>query len=187
LNAAANHGYILHNGVGTIGGSINGTNETYGMALDLGRFLGVLVSPFGFSLPVRMMANHSEEFPEGSLTKQQLMFFFSITGESGNFQYNPSYERIPDNRYQRVIGGDYSIPGFLADVLNFGRKYPPSLGVAGNTGKTDSLTPVDLGSLTKDVFNAGDLLQGKNLECFLLQVSQAALPISLVVGATLVI
>jgi hypothetical protein len=30
--------------------------------------------------------------------------------------------------------------------------------------------------LTKGVFNAGDLLKGNNLECFLLQISQAALP-----------
>jgi hypothetical protein len=32
-------------------------------------FAGVLVSLAGFSFPVRMMANHSAEFPEGSLTK----------------------------------------------------------------------------------------------------------------------
>jgi hypothetical protein len=30
--------------------------------------------------------------------------------------------------------------------------------------------------LTNGVFNAGDLLKGNNLECFLLQISQAALP-----------
>lgn len=30
LNAAANHGYIPHNGVGTMGDFISGTNEAYG-------------------------------------------------------------------------------------------------------------------------------------------------------------
>jgi len=139
-------------------------------------FAGVLVSPAGFSFPVRMMANHTAEFPEGSLSKAQLMSFFSITGESGSFTYTPGNERIPDNWYKRAIGDEYTIPGFLADVLDFGEKYPPLLDIAGNTGKTDSLTPVDLGALTKGVFNAADLLQGNNLECFLLQVSQAALP-----------
>jgi hypothetical protein len=104
------------------------------------------------------------------------MSFFYITGTPGNFKYTPGYERIPDNWYKRAIGDEYTIPGFLADVLDFGEKYPPLLDVAGNTGKTDSLTPVDLGTLTKGVFNAANLLQGNNLECFLLQVPQAALP-----------
>jgi hypothetical protein len=104
------------------------------------------------------------------------MSFFSITGKSGKFVYTPGHEKIPDHWYKRTIGDDYTIPGFLADVLDFGEKYPPLLDVTGNTGKTDSLTVLDLGSLTKGVFNAGDLLSGNNLECFLLQVSQAALP-----------
>ncbi|KUJ24283.1 putative aromatic peroxygenase [Mollisia scopiformis] len=292
LNAAANHGYIPHNGVGTMGDFVNGTNEAYGMALDLGGFLavygsvfdgnllgysiggptslnqlplnnllgltgapqglsgshnkyeadtsptrgdlylygndyevqvpqfqqyydaliegvdadtqyanlidfriarfndsitrnshffyspfaGVLVSPAGFSFPVRMMANHSAEFPEGSLSKAQLMSFFSITGKSGKFVYTVGHERIPDNWYKRAIGDEYTIPGFLADVLDFGEKYPPLLDVGGNTGKTDSFTPVDIGSLTKGVFSAADLLEGNNLECYALQISQAALP-----------
>jgi hypothetical protein len=46
LNAAANHGYIPHNGVGTMGDFVNGTNEAYGMALDLGGFLAVYGSVF---------------------------------------------------------------------------------------------------------------------------------------------
>jgi hypothetical protein len=123
-----------------------------------------------------MMANHRAEFPEGSLSRSQLMTFFSITGESGKFTYTPGHERIPDNWYKSAISDEYTIPGFITDVLDFGEKYPPLLEVTGNTGKVDSLTIVDLGSLTKGIFNAGDLLQGNNLECFLLQVSQAALP-----------
>lgn len=49
LNAAANHGYIPHNGVGTLGDFVNGTNEAYGMALDLGGFLAVYGSVFDVS------------------------------------------------------------------------------------------------------------------------------------------
>lgn len=60
-------------------------------------FAGVLVSPAGFSFPIRMMANHSAEFPEDSLSRFQLMFFFSITSKSGKFTYTPGHERIPDN------------------------------------------------------------------------------------------
>lgn len=50
LNAAANYGYIPHNGVGTIGDFINGTNEAYGMALDPGGFLGVYGAAFDGNL-----------------------------------------------------------------------------------------------------------------------------------------
>jgi hypothetical protein len=98
------------------------------------------------------------------------------TTESGKFKYTLGHERIPDNWYKRDIGDEYTIPGFFVDTLDFGEKYPPLLGITGNAGKTDSLTIVDLGSLTKGVSNAGDLLKGNNLECYLLQVSQAAPP-----------
>ncbi|KAI9648634.1 hypothetical protein NHQ30_003272 [Ciborinia camelliae] len=292
LNAAANHGYIPHNGVGTIGDFIDGTNVAYGMSLDLGGFLsiygavfdgnllawsiggptpnnalplgnllgltgqpqgisgshnkyesdtsstrpdlylagqshdlevdlfqkyynaliegvgadaqyqglldfridrfnnsiatnpyffsspfaGVLASPAGYSFPVRMMSNKSAEFPEGSLTKSDLMSFFAITGESGNFQYTPGHERIPDNWYKRAIGDEFTIPSFLADVLHFALQYPPLLDIGGNTGKPNTFTPVDLGSLTKGVFNAGTLLEGNNLECFVFQAAQIEVP-----------
>jgi hypothetical protein len=50
LNAAANHGYIPHNGVGTMGDFVKGTNEAYGMALDLGGFLAVFGAVFDGNL-----------------------------------------------------------------------------------------------------------------------------------------
>jgi hypothetical protein len=50
LNAAANHGYIPHNGVGTIGDFTAGTNAAFGMSLDLGLFLGVYGSVFDGNL-----------------------------------------------------------------------------------------------------------------------------------------
>jgi len=50
LNAAANHGYIPHNGVGTMGDFIKGTNEAYGMSLELGGFLAVYGAVFDVNL-----------------------------------------------------------------------------------------------------------------------------------------
>ncbi|KAB8337131.1 hypothetical protein FH972_021435 [Carpinus fangiana] len=41
LNAAANHGYLPHNGVATITQFIEGTNKVFGMARDLGGFLAI--------------------------------------------------------------------------------------------------------------------------------------------------
>ncbi|KAL1304902.1 hypothetical protein AAFC00_003820 [Neodothiora populina] len=41
LNAAANHGYLPHDGVATISEFVAGTNKVFGMGLDLGAFLSV--------------------------------------------------------------------------------------------------------------------------------------------------
>ncbi|KAI6708423.1 hypothetical protein JHW43_009049 [Diplocarpon mali] len=46
---------------------------------------------------------------------------------------SPDHERIPDNWYKRAIGDEYTIPGFLAEVLDFGPKYRPLLSVGGST------------------------------------------------------
>jgi hypothetical protein len=105
-----------------------------------------------------------------------LKSFFAITGESGNFKYTVGHERIPDNWYKRAIGDEYTIPGFLADVLDFGEKYPPLLSTGGNTGTPDSFTFVDIGSVTKGLFNLATLADGNNFECYALQVSQNAIP-----------
>ena len=39
------------------------------------------------------------------------MSFFAITGESGAFEYNAGWERIPDNFYRRPLSDPYTIPG----------------------------------------------------------------------------
>jgi hypothetical protein len=141
-----------------------------------GPFAGILVAPAGYSFPPRMMANHSAEFPDGMLSKENLKSFFAITGKSGKFVYKEGHERIPDNWYKRPIGDEYTIPGFLADVLDFGEKYLPFLQTGGNTGKVNSFTPIDLGSVTRGVFSSASLLEGNNLECYVFQASQNAIP-----------
>jgi hypothetical protein len=294
LNAAANHGYIPHSGVGTIGEIIQGVNEAFGMAVDLGTFLaafgavfdgnllgysiggptaqsqlplnnllgllgspqglsgshnkyesdasptrgdlylkgndytvqldqfeqyydaltplenlgadqqydglvdfrisrfenskqtnpyffyspfaGVLVSPAGWAFPPRMMSNKSAEFPEGNLDLETFKAFFAVTGEKGSFQYTVGHERIPDNFYKRAVGDEYTIAGFLVDVLDYAEQYPDFLDIGGNTGTAGSFALVDVGALTKGVFSTATLLEGNNLLCFTLQAAQAAIP-----------
>ncbi|MCJ1451366.1 hypothetical protein MMC28_001702 [Mycoblastus sanguinarius] len=140
------------------------------------QFAGVLVSPAGYAFPPAMMSNKSAEYPEGYLDKASFMSFFAITGESGSFTYQPGWERIPDNFYKRAIGDEYTIPGYVADVLKFGIQDPRLLSVGGNTGTTNSFTGVDLGALTNGVFDAATLAEGNNLECFVFQLVQAETP-----------
>jgi len=50
LNAAANHGYIPRNGVGTITDFTNGMSAAYGMGLDLSTFLSAYGAVFDGNL-----------------------------------------------------------------------------------------------------------------------------------------
>jgi len=122
------------------------------------------------------MANHSDQFPQGSLSKGQLMSFFAVSGESGSFTYAAGHERIPDNWYKRAIDDEFTYRDYLVDVLNYAERYPPLMDVGGNTGKVNTFTPVDLSSLTLGVYNAANLFQGNNLQCYAHQITQATLP-----------
>lgn len=139
-------------------------------------FAGVLVSPAGYSFPPRMMSNKSAEFPTGTLSRESLMSFFSITGEPGDFKYTIGQERIPDNFYKLAADDEYTILGFLLDVIDFGLKYPNLLSIGGNTGTPNSFSGVEVSELTKGVFDSATLLEGNNLECFLFQVSVITVP-----------
>ena len=144
-------------------------------------FGGLLVTPAGWSFPTQMMSNHSEAFPDGSLTGDILKSFFSYTGESGNFKYTLGHERIPDNWYRRPVS-DFSIPAFLLDVIEHAVAYPSLIAAGGNTGEVNTFTPIDVGNLTGGVYDAATLTQGNNLLCFALQIIQAAAPD--IVGST---
>jgi hypothetical protein len=140
-------------------------------------FAGVLVSPAAYSFPPRMMANHSEEYPEGYLDRQTFASFFGVEGDNeDNFVVQQGWERIPDNWYKRPIDDEFSIPDFLVDVLEHAAYYPRLLSFGGNTGKPNTFQPVDLGDLTGGVLNAATLLEGNNLECFAFQSILAAAP-----------
>ena len=141
-----------------------------------GPFPGILVSQAAFTFIYRFMGNKSAEHPEGVLNQEVLKSFFAVTGEPGNFTYNPGYEKIPDNWYKRAIGDEYTIPYFNADVLYYASQFPEILSVGGNTGKTNSFTGVDISSLTGGVYNAQTLTQGNNLQCFVYEFIQQASP-----------
>ncbi len=64
----------------------------------------------------------------------------------------------------------------MADILKFGIQDPRLLSVGGNTGTNNSFTGVDIGALTKGIFNGATLTEGDNLECFIFQLIQAEAP-----------
>ncbi|ORY70187.1 uncharacterized protein BCR38DRAFT_332499 [Pseudomassariella vexata] len=140
-------------------------------------FAGILVSPAAYSFPPRMMANHSEQYPEGYLSRQTFASFFGVEGSSpNNFVVKQGWERIPENWYKRPTDNDFSIPDFLLDVVEHAAYYPRLLSFGGNTGKPNTFVGVDVADLTGGVFNSATLLNGNNLECFVLQIIQASAP-----------
>ncbi|KAL8808640.1 MAG: hypothetical protein Q9200_004169 [Gallowayella weberi] len=140
------------------------------------QFAGVLVTPAGYIFPPALMSNKSAKYPEGYLDKETFKSFFAITGERGNFKYQPGYERIPDNWYKRAIGHEFTIVDFVLAVLEFGLHDPRLLSVGGNTGTPNSFTGINVTALTKGVFNGATLAQGNNLQCFIFQLIQAEAP-----------
>lgn len=62
-----------------------------------GPFTGVLVQPAAYTFIYRFMANHTAEAPYGILDLDVLKSWFSITGDSGSFEWTEGHERIPDN------------------------------------------------------------------------------------------
>ena len=139
-------------------------------------FEGAIASPAAFTFIYRFMANKSAEIPEGRLDRTSLKNFYSMTGDSGNFQYTPGYERIPENWYKRNPADDYTIPYFTCDALNQITTHPEFASIGGNLGRTNSFTGIDPGDLTGGVYNAQSLLQGNGLACFAFEFLQQGSP-----------
>ncbi|KAI4171628.1 MAG: hypothetical protein LQ343_004106 [Gyalolechia ehrenbergii] len=140
------------------------------------QFAGVLVAPAGYAFPPAMMSNKSAQYPQGYLDKETFKSFFAVSGEPGSFTYQPGYERIPDNFYKRAVGDEYSIPDYLADILQFARQDPRLLSIGGNTGNPNTFTGISLTDFTYGVYNSATLAQGNNLQCFTFQLIQAEAP-----------
>ncbi|KAJ3928402.1 MAG: hypothetical protein NXY57DRAFT_1050558 [Lentinula lateritia] len=141
-----------------------------------GPITGVLVQPAAYQFIFRFMANKSEEYPEGRLSRDVLKSFFSITGLEHNLVYTPGQERIPDNWYKRAIGDEYAITSLFLETTTHALAHPEFLSVGGNTGHVNTFTGVDFANLTGGVFSASTLLEGNNLGCFVLQAAVMVLP-----------
>jgi len=141
-----------------------------------GPFTGPVVSSAAFTFIPAFMSNHSAERPEGFLDQDVLKTFFAVTGTQGNLKATQGHERIPANWYRRPIGDEYTIPAFTAEAAVLQLAVPERVAVGGNTGTTNSFTPVNLGDLTGGVYNSQNLLEGNNLICLGYQTLLTVVP-----------
>lgn len=125
------------------------------------------------------MSNHSTEEPNGYLDGYNFKSFFAVSGEPGNFKWNPGQERVPDNWYRRPSYRSYEVNDIFQDVGIGYAAYPRTLRVGGNTGTVNSFKGIDIGNLTGGVFNAATLLQGNNLACFSFLAAEQLIPTAL--------
>jgi len=122
------------------------------------------------------MSNHSAEVPGGTLNRDVLKQFFSVTGEPGNFVHTRGHERIPLNWYRQPSANAHTLPEVFTDLITTNAGYPGTIRLGGNTGTVNSYTGVNSGDLTGGVFNGASLLEGNNLACFFLQASIIGMP-----------
>ncbi|KAK4624417.1 Dothistromin biosynthesis peroxidase dotB [Fulvia fulva] len=139
--------------------------------------LGGLLAPAATRLPVDMMSNHSAEVPGGTLMRDVLKSFFSVSGDApGEFVWTPGNERIPQNWYKRASLQAFTATEAILGVFTLNSAYPGIYRLGGNTGTVNSFTGVDTANFTGGIFNLETLTQGNNAACFFLQASLSDLP-----------
>ena len=86
--------------------------------------------------------------------------------------YREGHEQIPANWYRH--GAPYGLIELNLDVVSMILNYPELGSIGGNVGTVNSFTGVDLDDVLGGVLNAGQLLEGNNLLCFVLEVVKMA-------------
>lgn len=111
-------------------------------------FVGAFVPTGTHALIYRIMANHTGPTPDGILTQSTLQSFYSVAGSLGSFSYTPGNERIPVNWYKRAAGTEYTVPGFVGDVVTMDAQHPQTGSFGGNTGTVNSFVGLNVTNLT---------------------------------------
>lgn len=143
-----------------------------------GPITGMISRNAGYFFLGRLLANHTEEAPEGVLTQEVFRSFFGVyEGEDGDWEYREGHEQFPDNWYRKPV--DYGLLNLNLDTIAWVLKHPELGSVGGNTGTVNSFTGLELDNITDGVLNAATLLEGNNLLCFVLEVVKTFAPNSL--------
>ncbi|KXJ90382.1 Chloroperoxidase [Microdochium bolleyi] len=172
-------GALSVEGMGDIAAAAIKTSIATNPLFYYGPYTGLLVRNAGLLFGIRLLSNHSDEFPRGgNLDRENFKSLWGVTTNAdGTLKYNRGWERIPSNWYR--MRGDYNLVDLNLDLLSWIAKHPEIANIGGNMGTTNSFTGVDLQDLTGGALNAVKLLQGNNLVCFSLEIVKAFAPNSL--------
>ncbi|KDE06593.1 hypothetical protein MVLG_03089 [Microbotryum lychnidis-dioicae p1A1 Lamole] len=140
-------------------------------------FAGVVFTPAAHHFVFALMANRSSEHPEGLLTPEALMQWFSYSRDgSGKLVYKYGNERIPDNFYKRGLQDPWTLPDILTGVVQQCLAYPTTCAIGGNTGKVNSFAGVEVGDLSHGLYDSSAFTDPAKLGCFLSMNIQAEAP-----------
>lgn len=109
------------------------------------------------------------------LDKETLKAFYAMTSspnDPNNFTYTPGHERFLENWYRPSVGGEYTLLGYVADLVSVASTYPQVLAIGGNVNGVNTYAPLNISDLTYGVYNTATLLEGDNLACFVFQTAQ---------------
>ncbi|KAL2870904.1 peroxidase family protein [Aspergillus lucknowensis] len=133
-----------------------------------GPVTGLIARNAGYIFPARLFRNHSQELPEGVLTKEIVRNFFAVYGDEDSLEYREGWERIPENWYRTPV--DWGLLNLNVDVMDWVAKHPELGSIGGNTGTVNSFVGLDLSDMTGGVFNLATLLKDNNLLCFVFEI-----------------
>ncbi|KAK8190392.1 Chloroperoxidase [Phyllosticta capitalensis] len=143
-----------------------------------GPITGMIARNAGYFFLGRLLANHTEEHPEGILTQDIFKKFFAVVDkEDGTMEYKKGHETFPDNWYRKPI--EYGLVPLNLDIVGWVLKHPVLGSVGGNTGTVNSFSGLELSNITGGVLNSASLLESNNLLCFVFEVLKTFMPNSL--------
>ncbi|KIW23701.1 uncharacterized protein PV07_11880 [Cladophialophora immunda] len=143
-----------------------------------GPYTGAIARNAGAAFTLRLLSNHSTEYPGGIMTKEIFKSFWGVVDNAdGSLQYKRGWERIPNNWFKAPV--DYGLVQLNLDLVDWFIKYPQLASIGGNTGTVNSFTGLDISNLSGGILNAETLLEGNNLLCFAFQVVNTVSPDSL--------
>lgn len=88
-----------------------------------GPITGMISRNAGYFFLGRLLANHTEEAPEGVLTQEVFRSFFGVyEGEDGDWEYREGHEQFPDNWYRKPV--DYGLLNLNLDTIAWVLKHP---------------------------------------------------------------
>lgn len=88
-----------------------------------GPITGMVSRNAGYFFLGRLLANHTEEHPDGILTQEVFRSFFAVCKhENGTFEYNEGHEKIPENWYRKPV--EYGLIPLNLDLVGWVMKHP---------------------------------------------------------------
>ncbi|KAG8684815.1 hypothetical protein FRC09_015129 [Ceratobasidium sp. 395] len=117
------------------------------------KLTGTILSNGAHAFIPALMSNHSDQFPNGILSRDVLKSFFGAQGTSKNLTYLLGHERIPNNWYRRPADKDYESTNLGSDIAQMLAVAPNAISVGGNVGKVNTFTMVNISDLTGGLYN----------------------------------